>query len=87
MKMEEAQEIINGEDKGFMVHFDECGDGMLRSNYFPDKHAGEALIGTEDEAWELAASFANKTYGKMVNIYVIDHNFKPVSLSREIRNR
>lgn len=78
MKMTTALEIINREDKGFMVHFDEVKGAMLHSGYFPEKHEGEKLIETADEAWELAKSFAKKTKGKFVNIYVIGSDFRPL---------
>jgi len=78
MKMQEAMDIINNKPKGFMVHFEWCGDGFLRTDYFPDKHAGESLIPTEHEAWELADRFARVTKGKTCNIYVVDSQFIPV---------
>ena len=80
MKMGEAMKIIDKEfeSEGFMVYFEKCGDGMLRSDYFPDKHAGEPLIETEKEAWLLAKKFANRMKGKVVNLYVIDQTFHPV---------
>lgn len=78
MKMSEAQKIIDGEPPGFMVHFEQAGDGFLRSDYFPDKHAGEKLIETEGEAWQLAHAFAKKSIGTAVNIYVISSDFRPV---------
>lgn len=81
MKMQEALDIIDGknESKGFMVSFEHAGDGFLRSDYFPDTHAGEELIKTEREAWILAAKFAEKTFERCVNIYVVDSNFRPVA--------
>lgn len=62
---------------------------MLASDYFPDKHAGEALIASEDEAWDLATKFAARTKGRCVNIYVIKANFSPVDgyRARLIENR
>ena len=89
MKLSEALEIIDDKPKGFMVSF-ECKLGrILTSDYFPDKHAGEPLIETEAEAWELARSFAEKTKGKYINIYVINHEFSPVPgyESKKIENR
>lgn len=91
MKMWEAMDIINKKDKeyGFMVSFEHAGDGFLRSDHFPDKHASEKLIPTEEEAWELAHRFARQTKDKCVNIYVIDQNFSPVNgyKTRKIKNR
>lgn len=80
MKIEEAMAIIQGKaaPQGFMVEFEHAGDGFLRGDHFPDKHTGEPLIPTEDEAWELARKFAQKTKGKCVNIYVVKSDFSPV---------
>lgn len=88
MKYREALDIIN-KKHGYMVEFDHAGDGFLRSDNFPDKHAGEPLIQTEEEAWMLARKFANNTFGKCVNIYVVDYKFIPVEgyLDRKINNR
>lgn len=91
MKYHEALRIIDeGLNQGFMVSFEWVRDGMLCSDYFPDKHAGEKLIGTEHEAWVLARLFAAKTKGKCVNIYVTRGNdFAPVKgyKTHEIKNR
>lgn len=72
-----------------MVSFDYVENGMLITGSFPDKHAGENLIETEKEAWELAHKFAAKTRGKYINICVIDSLFKPVDgyKEKEIVNR
>jgi len=80
MKMAEANRIMSGANKtfGFMVHFEHVGGGLLKDDCFPDKHAGETLIETVEEAWVLADLFAKKTKGKCVNIYVIEHNFSRV---------
>ena len=92
MKMAEALKIIVAGDvrpKGYMVTFDWKEGPILRSDHFPDKHAGEPLIESEEEAWNLAAAFAWKTVGKCVNIYVIGDDFCPVPgyRSRKIDNR
>jgi len=88
MRMNKAISIIKG-DAGFMVNFEHVKSGFLLSDHFPDKHAGERLIETEDEAWDLARKFADKTKGKCVNIYVTDHDFMPVDgyEEKEIKNR
>lgn len=78
MKFAEAVAIINEEPPGFMVFFEHVRGGFLHGDYFPEKWAGEALIPTESEAWDLAARFAAKTRGKYVNIYVVGSNFRPV---------
>ena len=74
MKLEKALEIIGEKEKGYMVSFEVSGGGVLRSDHFPDKHAGEPLIETEGEAWELAEKFAKSTGNEVVNIYVIDNS-------------
>ncbi len=79
MKYEEALEIIENKEKGFMVSFEKRKGGLLISDYFPDKHDGEDLIKTEEEAWDLAERFSKATGDDIVNIYVIDHTFSPVS--------
>lgn len=79
MKMKEAQAIIDAPyATGYMVSFEHLDGLGLRSDHFPDKHAGEPLIETKIEAWSLADRFARKTVGRCVNIYVIDSNFNPV---------
>ena len=78
MKMSEALEIIDGKPKGFMVHFEVTSGSIAGSNHFPDLHAGEPLIPTEHEAWDLARRFANATGPEYNCIYVIDHRFVPV---------
>jgi hypothetical protein len=87
--MSEARDIINGVPKGFMVAFYHKDGGILRGDHFPDKHGGEPLIPTEEEAWELARLFAERTVGKCVEIYVTDHAFVPVPgyEARKIVNR
>ena len=89
MKMYDAMKIINDVPSGFMVHFEWKKGGILEGDYFPDKHAGEELIETEKEAWLLAAEFAKRTRGKIVNVYVVGREFVPVAGYREkyIENR
>lgn len=89
MKMQQAMDLMNNKPAGFMVSFEWCGDGMLRSDHFPDKHTGEQLIPTEWEAWELARTFAKVMRGKVCNLYVVGSDFVPVKDydSRRIENR
>jgi hypothetical protein len=68
----------NKEPKGFMVDFEHRTNGILTSGNFPDKHAGEPLIETEEKAWELARKFAEILPQNYVNIYVIKEDFSPV---------
>lgn len=78
MKFEEALSIINGKEKqGYMVSFEIKEGVLLKSDHFPDKHAGELLIPTEAEAWDLAKRFA-KAHPNTHNVYVIDGSFSPV---------
>ena len=67
MKIAEAMDIINGVPKGYMVHFEWKEGNILRSDHFPDKHAGEKLINIEAEAWFLASKFASEMKGRVVN--------------------
>lgn len=84
MKMKDAMAIINHDpNKGYMVSFELVDGYLLRSDNFPDKHAGEELIPTESEAWELAFKFAMKMKGKAVNVYVVNSDFQPVPGYRE----
>jgi hypothetical protein len=90
MKYYEAKKIINkGLSSGFMVSFEWVKGSMLHSDHFPDKHADEKLIETEEEAWVLARKFAANTVGNCVNIYVSKGNFIPVDgyKLRYIKNR
>ena len=92
MKMKEAMALIKKSEKeisakakkkelqGFMVHFEKVEGHILSAGYFPDKHAGEKLIKTEDEAWEMASRFAKATdYKEYINIYVVNNNWRPVA--------
>lgn len=89
MKMQDALDIIYERPKGYMVSFERCGDGFLKSDHFPDKHAGEDLIPTETEAWIIAKKFAAKMRGRVCNLYVVDSNFSPVTnyIDKQISNR
>ena len=70
---------MNGIQNGFMVSFNVLEGSIVHSDHFPDKHAGEALIPTETEAWTLAKMFAETCPKNYINIYVIEHDFSPVS--------
>ena len=92
MKMQEAMRIMGYAPKlpGFMVHFTRVNGCMLEGDYFPDVHAGEEPIQTEEQAWQMAAQFAAKTRQRCVNIYVIHRaDFTPVAdyAGRQIKNR
>lgn len=91
MLMHEAMKIMNDEPKpiGYMVSFERKEGQFLASDHFPDKHRGEPMISTEEEAWALAQKFAARTVGKCVNVYVITHDFVPVPgyEGKKIENR
>ena len=92
MKMREAMNIMEDKPKpaGFMVHFEKVVGSMLHSDYFPDVHAGEPPIPTEEEAWQMAAQFAAKTRKRCINVYVVRReDFTPVPdyAQRKIENR
>lgn len=78
MKMQKAMDLMNGKPDGFMVNFQWIQGCFVTDDYFPDKHAGEELIKSEHEAWELARYFAEATKGKTVNLYVTKRDFTPI---------
>lgn len=78
MKMQEARDIINKISKGFMISFEDYDGRGFRGHHFPDKHAGESLIPTEEEAWALAKLFAENCPKSYVNIHVINCDFTSV---------
>ncbi len=88
MKMQDALNEIHA-PCGYMVHFEWWGDGLLRSDHFPDKGAGEPLIETEDEAWDLAERFSEATKGRTCDLYVVRDDYTPVVgyKDRRITNR
>ena len=91
MRMTDALELMKPKPvpTGYMVSFEWIQGGCLLGDYFPDRHAGELLIQTEEEAWALAHKFASVTRGQCCNIYVIGADFAPVAgyAAREIVNR
>lgn len=91
MKLSEAKRIIHEggfkRPRGYRVHFEKIDGKFLMSDYFPERN--EPLIEYEEEAWALAASFAAKTFGQCINIYVVDERWAPVDgyWERKIVNR
>lgn len=90
MKLAAAVEIMRRgiEPSGYRVHFEHVAGSFLRSDYFPDR--GEQLLPTEEAAWALAEQFAAQTYGRCVNIYVVngdDWTPVPSYAERKIVNR
>ncbi len=86
MKLSEAKKMIRHKEKsgtykkpGYMISFEKHVGSLLHGDYFPDVHAGEKLIKSESEAWDLAQKFASATDPKTyINIYVTDSELKPV---------
>lgn len=72
---------------GYRVSFDRVDGKFLVGGWFPERD--EPLIETEALAWAWAIQFAAKTFGRYVNIYVIDDNWVPVPgyEARLIENR
>jgi len=75
MKMSRALEVIagnKGSRRGYCVSFEVRDHGLLKSDHFPDVHAGEAGIANEEEAWRLAVLFAvAKHEHEVVNVTVL----------------
>ena len=83
MRLKLAEAIIKGRPvSGFMVHCQKRS-GLI-TEYFPDTGYGEELIKTEEEAWDLARLFAEKTRGLYINVYVVDSNLIPVDQKKII---
>lgn len=69
-------------DAGYRVHFEEKDGKILTSGCFPDRN--EPALPTEEIAWAYARAFANKhTYGRFINIYIVDRQWRPVDGYRE----
>lgn len=69
MKMVLACELMR-KATGYRVHFERRGDGMLYSDHFPERD--EPPIAELEDAWKLAAQFANVDPTRYVNVYVIN---------------
>ena len=78
MKFQEAEKIINNPKRdGFVVCFERyINKDEKVFDFFPE--LDEELIKTEEEAWQLAKLFAEKTHDYCINIYVMDENLTPV---------
>ena len=76
-------EKIETHERGFMVHFEVVGDGVLHSDHFPEK-GEEPIFNNIDKAWEMAERFAKAGVNhKVVNVYVIDQSYSPVAFYEE----
>lgn len=78
MKLSDAIKAIDAKE-AFLVHFEWCGDGMLRSDYFPDPREGEEGFVSAIEAEVTGKKFAEATKGNTCNFYLIDSlSFRPI---------
>jgi hypothetical protein len=78
MKLTEV-EIAISEDYGYLVHFERCGDGFLKSDYFPDVKDGEEPFKTKVDAEKVGADYAKATEGKTCNFYLVrSDSFRPI---------
>ena len=80
MKLEQLQAWKDAQQE-YRVAFERRENGMLVSDHMPDND--ETPIGSEREAWDLAADINRCAPQAIVNIYVIRHDFKPVMDYRE----
>jgi hypothetical protein len=85
MKLSTAMKIID-KKCGYLIHFEWIEGSILRTDYFPDVHSGEAPIENESEAIGLAELFADATKGNTCNLYLVrgsgPRRFAPVGLWR-----
>lgn len=62
---------------GYRVHFERREDGMLCSDYFPERD--EPAIAELDDAWRLAGEWAKVDPTLYVNVYVVSgYDWVPV---------
>ena len=78
MEMSQVEKAIS-ENYGYLVHFEHCGDGLLRSDYFPEVRLDEEPFKTREEAEMVGVKYAKATKGKTCNFYLIrSDSFTPV---------
>ena len=71
MKLKEAMDIIKSDiNKGYVVRFRFKERSFWSHDNFPDVLNGESPIKTEQEAYDLAMKFADRTIGKYIDICV-----------------
>lgn len=68
MRLRDAMDRME-HSEGYRVHFERRENGMLASDYFPERD--EPAIADLEEAWKLAASWSRVDLHAFVNIYVI----------------
>lgn len=86
MRLDQAQKLIDKykERRGYRVHFQQrITPNNLQTDYFPND-LDEALIDTEQHAWELAQEFALSTTSDYVNIFVVDKQYQAVGTPEDI---
>jgi len=69
MKLNEAKSIIEN-SQGYIVSFEHCGDGLLRSDSVPDMRNNEDPFPTEVEAIQFGSSLAYAMKGKACNFCI-----------------
>jgi hypothetical protein len=86
MKMSEAITMMR-QSSGYRVHFERREDGLLCSDFFPDRD--EPPIADLHDAWELARKWSLVDPERYVNIYVISaYDWVPVEgYQRQKHNR
>lgn len=83
MRIKDAKAIMRTR-AGYRVHFERRADGLMHSDYFPERD--EPPIAELDDAWKLAAQWADVDPSVYVNVYVIyAHDWTPVDNYRTRR--
>lgn len=88
MKLQEILDIQYNIERGYRVSFEHYGNGLLKSDYYPERDEGS--IPFEEEAWKVAEILAKILKGKACNFYVVKaKDWSPVEnyKQREIVNR
>lgn len=68
MRMKDAKALM-AQAAGYRVHFEKRERGMLCGDHFPE--GDEPPIADEEDAWKLAAAFAEVDPRTYVNVYVV----------------
>ena len=70
MEISKVEKAI-AEDYGYLVHFEHCGNGLLRGDFFPEVRLGEEPFQTKEEAEMVGVKYAKATKGKTCNFYLV----------------
>lgn len=84
MKLREALNIAYGAfpNRKYRVSFERKERGMLVGDHFPERD--ELPFESQEVAWKMAESFADKMVGRVVNVHVVDaETWAPVDGYRE----